>query len=72
MSFQTLQTLTSSTPAPPPAPSPGVNASIEYVLEVHSVSPRVGSLLGGTRLTVWGAGFSPNASLLRVSVGESH
>ena len=48
-----------------------MNASIEYVLEVHSVSPRVGSLLGGTQLTLWGAGFSSNASLVRVSVGES-
>uniref|UniRef100_A0A8C5AWE7 PKHD1 like 1, tandem duplicate 1 n=1 Tax=Gadus morhua TaxID=8049 RepID=A0A8C5AWE7_GADMO len=54
-----------------PRNSPGVNASIEYVLEVHSVSPRVGSLLGGTQLTLWGAGFSSNASLVRVSVGES-
>uniref|UniRef100_A0A8C5F806 PKHD1 like 1, tandem duplicate 1 n=1 Tax=Gadus morhua TaxID=8049 RepID=A0A8C5F806_GADMO len=54
-----------------PRNSPGVNASIEYVLEVHSVSPRVGSLLGGTQLTLWGAGFSSNASLVRVSVGRA-
>uniref|UniRef100_A0A8D3DR72 PKHD1 like 1, tandem duplicate 2 n=1 Tax=Scophthalmus maximus TaxID=52904 RepID=A0A8D3DR72_SCOMX len=31
--------------------SDGVNATVDYVLEVHSVSPLFGSLMGGTRLT---------------------
>ncbi|CAL8298854.1 unnamed protein product [Lota lota] len=54
-----------------PLTSPGVNTSIEYVLEVHSISPMVGSLLGGTRLTISGAGFSANASLITVSAGRA-
>ncbi|XP_053190049.1 fibrocystin-L-like [Scomber japonicus] len=47
----------------------GVNASIEYILEIHSISPTFGSLLGGTRLTVSGSGFSFNTSHNKVSVG---
>ncbi|XP_072303332.1 fibrocystin-L-like [Eucyclogobius newberryi] len=49
--------------------SDGENASIEYILEVHSVSPLVGSLMGGTKLTVTGAGFGQNASDIEVSIG---
>lgn len=51
-------------------PSDGVNATVDYVLEVHSVSPLFGSLMGGTRLTVSGSGFSSDTSDNQVSVGE--
>lgn len=52
------------------SPSNSVNGTIEFVLEFYSVSPLTGSLMGGTRLTVSGAGFSANASDNTVSVGE--
>uniref|UniRef100_A0A3B4AFD8 Uncharacterized protein n=1 Tax=Periophthalmus magnuspinnatus TaxID=409849 RepID=A0A3B4AFD8_9GOBI len=48
--------------------SSGVNASIEYILEVHSVSPLVGSLMGGTKLTITGSGFSQNTSNIECEV----
>ncbi|XP_042362122.1 fibrocystin-L-like [Plectropomus leopardus] len=54
-----------------PQTSSGVNATIEYILEVHSVSPQLGSLMGGTRLTVSGSGFSNNTSDNKVSIGGS-
>ncbi|XP_044191170.1 PKHD1 like 1, tandem duplicate 1 [Thunnus albacares] len=47
----------------------GVNATIEYILEIHSISPMFGSLMGGTKLTVSGSGFSNNTSDNKVSVG---
>lgn len=50
--------------------SRGVNASVEYVLEVSGVSPLSGSLLGGTRLTVSGSGFSSDPADNKVVVGE--
>ncbi|XP_029299003.1 LOW QUALITY PROTEIN: PKHD1 like 1, tandem duplicate 1 [Cottoperca gobio] len=49
--------------------SNGVNATIEYILEIHSISPLLGSLMGGTRLTVSGSGFSNNTSDNKVSFG---
>uniref|UniRef100_A0A3B4Y513 PKHD1 like 1, tandem duplicate 2 n=1 Tax=Seriola lalandi dorsalis TaxID=1841481 RepID=A0A3B4Y513_SERLL len=49
--------------------SNSVNGTIEYILEFYSVSPLFGSLMGGTRLTVSGSGFSNNTSDNRVSVG---
>lgn len=52
--------------------SNGVNATIEYILEVYSISPLFGSLLGGTSLTISGSGFSNNASDNKVSVGKQH
>ncbi|XP_030003200.1 fibrocystin-L-like [Sphaeramia orbicularis] len=52
-------------------PQTSVNTTIEYILEVHSVSPLFGSLLGGTRLTISGSGFSTNISDNKVSVGEA-
>ncbi|KAM3858592.1 fibrocystin-L-like [Diretmus argenteus] len=52
-----------------PMTSNGVNATIEYILDVYSVSPMLGSLLGGTRLTVSGSGFSNNTSHSKVSIG---
>ncbi|KAM9737277.1 LOW QUALITY PROTEIN: PKHD1 like 1, tandem duplicate 1 [Menidia menidia] len=54
-----------------PQLSAGLNATIECVLEVHGVRPAVGSLMGGARLTVSGAGFSRNVSDNSVSVGGS-
>ncbi|KAK7898488.1 hypothetical protein WMY93_019341 [Mugilogobius chulae] len=46
-----------------------VTASIEYILEVHSVFPLVGSLMGGTKLTITGSGFSQNTSNIEVAIG---
>uniref|UniRef100_H3CIT5 PKHD1 like 1, tandem duplicate 1 n=1 Tax=Tetraodon nigroviridis TaxID=99883 RepID=H3CIT5_TETNG len=51
--------------------SNSVNATIEYILEVHSVSPLYGSLMGGTRLTLSGSGFSNNISDNRVFFGDA-
>uniref|UniRef100_A0A3B4ZUN2 PKHD1 like 1 n=1 Tax=Stegastes partitus TaxID=144197 RepID=A0A3B4ZUN2_9TELE len=51
-----------------PQTSNGVNATIEYILEVHSISPSSGSLMGGTMLTVSGAGFSNNTADNKVSI----
>ncbi|XP_068189914.1 fibrocystin-L-like [Antennarius striatus] len=53
-----------------PQTSNDVNTTIEYILEVYSVFPLAGSLMGGTRLTVTGNGFSNNISDNTVSVGE--
>ncbi|KAI3358131.1 hypothetical protein L3Q82_003134 [Scortum barcoo] len=52
-----------------PQTSNGVNTTIEYILEIHSISPLFGSFLGGTRLTVSGSGFSTNTSDNNVSIG---
>ncbi|KAK2830693.1 hypothetical protein Q5P01_018624 [Channa striata] len=54
-----------------PQTSDGVNATIRYILEIYSVSPHVGSLMGGTRLTVSGFGFSNNTSDNKVSAGDA-
>ncbi|XP_061682368.1 PKHD1 like 1, tandem duplicate 1 [Syngnathoides biaculeatus] len=54
-----------------PQASNGVNATIEYVLEVHSISPTRGSLMGGTQLTISGNGFSQNISDNKVYFGDS-
>ncbi|XP_078254550.1 PKHD1 like 1, tandem duplicate 1 [Rhinoraja longicauda] len=52
-----------------------MNASIEYVLRVIGMSPTLGSLNGGTTITISGAGFSPtledNAVELALGVGYS-
>ncbi|XP_019729703.1 PKHD1 like 1, tandem duplicate 1 [Hippocampus comes] len=48
-----------------------LDASIEYVLEVHGISPTTGSLMGGTQLTISGSGFSQNVSDNKVYFGES-
>ncbi|KAM4540003.1 PKHD1 like 1, tandem duplicate 1 [Odontesthes bonariensis] len=52
-----------------PKTSDGVNATIEYILEVYGVWPASGSLMGGTTLTMSGSGFSNNTSDNKVSVG---
>ncbi|XP_017158739.1 PKHD1 like 1, tandem duplicate 1 [Poecilia reticulata] len=51
-------------------PWASVNTSIEYILEVYSISPLAGSLMGGTTLTVSGSGFSSDAANIQVSVGS--
>lgn len=50
--------------------SNGVNATIEYILEVHSISPLVGALMGGTRLTITGSGFSNTTDSHQVFFGS--
>lgn len=52
-----------------PQTSNSVNATIEYVLEVHLITPLFGSLVGGTRLTVSGSGFSNDTFDNKVSIG---
>ncbi|XP_024153621.1 PKHD1 like 1, tandem duplicate 1 isoform X2 [Oryzias melastigma] len=54
-----------------PKASSGLNATIEYILEVYSIFPLSGSLLGGTKLTVSGAGFSVNLTDNKVSLGAA-
>ncbi|XP_014832839.1 PREDICTED: fibrocystin-L-like [Poecilia mexicana] len=51
-------------------PWASVNTSIEYILEVYSISPLTGSLMGGTTLTVSGSGFSNDTANVQVSVGS--
>ncbi|XP_075126263.1 fibrocystin-L-like [Leptodactylus fuscus] len=45
--------------------------SVEYILEVNSISPQYGSLYGGSRVTLTGAGFSldPNENT-KVQIGS--
>ncbi|XP_069372727.1 PKHD1 like 1, tandem duplicate 1 [Paralichthys olivaceus] len=51
--------------------SNSTNGTIEYILEVYSITPVFGSLMGGTRLTVSGSGFSNSTSDNKVSIGEA-
>ena len=44
--------------------------SVEYVFYVENIYPKHGSVLGGTTLTLEGAGFVTNASKVHVSIGE--
>ncbi|XP_054826531.1 fibrocystin [Eublepharis macularius] len=48
----------------------GVEPFIQYVTEVFGMEPCCGSLLGGTSLTISGAGFSSNQVMVSVSVGS--
>ena len=45
-------------------------AQFEYVLKVSGVSPKHGSIFGGTLMSVFGEGFSPNASANSVTLGD--
>ncbi|XP_016299954.1 fibrocystin-L-like [Sinocyclocheilus anshuiensis] len=53
-----------------PLTSAGVKTTIEYVLEVTGVSPSLGSLYGGTTITISGSGFSPVAADNNVTLGD--
>ncbi|XP_051729532.1 LOW QUALITY PROTEIN: fibrocystin-L-like [Ctenopharyngodon idella] len=54
-----------------PLTSAGVNTTIAYVLEVTSFSPSLGSLYGGTTITITGSGFSPVAADNNVTLGDT-
>ncbi|XP_075128051.1 fibrocystin-L-like [Leptodactylus fuscus] len=45
-------------------------ASVEYILEVNSISPQYGSLYGGSRVTLTGAGFSLDPNENKVQIGS--
>ncbi|MBN3294523.1 PKHL1 protein, partial [Polypterus senegalus] len=51
--------------------SDGVSTSIEYVLEINSVSPLEGSMYGGTTISVTGSGFSTNPNDMQVLMGNN-
>ncbi|KAI2652983.1 Fibrocystin-L [Labeo rohita] len=53
-----------------PLTSDGVKTTIEYVLEVTGFSPSLGSLYGGTTVTISGSGFSPVAADNNVTLGD--
>ncbi|XP_014387933.1 PREDICTED: fibrocystin [Myotis brandtii] len=48
----------------------GVDLHIQYITEVFSIEPCCGSLLGGTILSIVGAGFSRDPALIWVLVGN--
>ncbi|KAM3929151.1 fibrocystin-L-like [Leptodactylus fuscus] len=50
--------------------SMGSEASVEYILKVNSISPQYGSLYGGSRVTLTGAGFSLDPSKNQVQIGS--
>ncbi|KAM8778543.1 fibrocystin isoform 2-T2 [Rhynchonycteris naso] len=50
--------------------SQGVDLHIQYATEVFSIEPCYGSLLGGTILSISGAGFSRDPALIWVLVGN--
>ncbi|XP_028906522.1 fibrocystin isoform X3 [Ornithorhynchus anatinus] len=50
--------------------SDGIDLQIQYLLEVFSIDPCCGSLLGGTTLTLSGLGFSEDPALISVSVSS--
>ncbi len=49
----------------------GIKTTIEYVLEVTGFSPSLGSLYGGTTITITGFGFSPVAADNNVTLGKT-
>uniref|UniRef100_A0A3P8VH65 PKHD1 like 1, tandem duplicate 2 n=1 Tax=Cynoglossus semilaevis TaxID=244447 RepID=A0A3P8VH65_CYNSE len=51
--------------------SEGQNGFIQYILSVSGLSPRYGSLVGGTVLTVTGSGFSDDVSENKVLIGDA-
>ncbi|XP_028646739.2 fibrocystin-L-like [Erpetoichthys calabaricus] len=50
--------------------SADVTTTIEYVLQVTSVQPLMGSLYGGTKLTLTGSGFGTNPDDIQVLLGQ--
>nr|XP_009292515.1 fibrocystin-L isoform X2 [Danio rerio] len=54
-----------------PLTSPDINTTIEYVLEVTGFSPSVGSLYGGTTITIIGSGFSLDIQDNTVTLGDT-
>ncbi|MBN3294524.1 PKHL1 protein, partial [Polypterus senegalus] len=50
--------------------SSNVVTTIEYVLQVTSVRPLMGSLYGGTKLTLTGSGFGTNPDDIQVLLGQ--
>ncbi|KAM4688908.1 fibrocystin-L [Discoglossus pictus] len=46
------------------------NVTVEYILEVNSISPQHGSLYGGTQITITGSGFSTNPEKNQVQIGS--
>ncbi|XP_078395885.1 PKHD1 like 1, tandem duplicate 1 [Cetorhinus maximus] len=54
--------------------SNSVNASVEYVLRVTEVTPQLGSLYGGTKITISGSGFSrvPEDNIVQVGPVPCH
>ncbi len=49
----------------------GIKTTIEYVLDVTGFSPSLGSLYGGTTITITGSGFSPVAADNNVTLGKT-
>ena len=43
---------------------------LEYILSVRNVYPKHGSVIGGTILTLEGAGFVSNVSKIHISIGK--
>uniref|UniRef100_A0A8C1B8X1 PKHD1 like 1, tandem duplicate 2 n=1 Tax=Cyprinus carpio carpio TaxID=630221 RepID=A0A8C1B8X1_CYPCA len=54
-----------------PLTSAGIKTTIEYLLEVTGFSPSLGSLYGGTTITITGSGFSPVAADNNVTLGKA-
>ena len=52
------------------AQSPQLLEFVEYILSVRNVYPRHGSVIGGTILTLEGAGFVSNVSKIHISIGK--
>nr|XP_055075127.1 fibrocystin-L-like [Misgurnus anguillicaudatus] len=51
--------------------SAGVSSTIEYVLKVTGFSPSLGSLYGGTTITITGSGFSSVPTDNNVTLGDT-
>lgn len=44
--------------------SSGTNGKFTYAINVNSISPKVGSDAGGTRITISGSNFSPSETIV--------
>ena len=47
-----------------------VDQKIEYILYISSITPNIGSIRGGSLVTVYGDGFSTNCSLNQINFGD--